>query len=184
MHKMKVAAIINIAVAGLLVATTIGCKSKGAKDGVGGDGPTLVESANLSGNIYDGIDSAAKGTSFRDLYAPVLGVAFEPVYFALDSYSLPPQEIAKIDLISRHMNANASHVLIIEGHCDERGSNEYNLSLGENRALAVRSYLVGTGVAPDRIQTISYGEEKPAVTGNNESAWRLNRRGEFALFQR
>jgi len=170
--------------AGLLVVSTAGCKSKGAKGGLNGDGPTLVEGQNMISDVIDNSGLPVGGTSFRDLYSPVQGVAFEPVYFALDSYSMPPQEIAKVDLVGRHLNANASHVLIIEGNCDERGSNEYNLSLGENRALAVRSYLISMGVSPDRIQTISYGEEKPAVMGMDESAWRMNRRGEFAFFQK
>ncbi len=185
MHKMRLTVIVNVVVAGLLVVAVSGCKSKGAKAGLDGDGPSLIEGENMAGSgLYDALGTAAGGASFKDLYAPVQGVAFEPVYFALDSYSMPPQEIAKVDRVGQHLNANASHVLIIEGHCDERGSNEYNLSLGENRALAVRSYLVNMGVAPDRIQTISYGEEKPAVIGMDESAWRMNRRGEFALFQK
>lgn len=83
-----------------------------------------------------------------------------------------------------HLQQNANHVLVVEGHCDERGSNEYNLSLGENRAISVRTRLVQLGVQGDRIQTRSYGEEKPAVAGSGEEAWRLNRRGEFSLFQK
>ena len=72
---------------------------------------------------------------------------------------------------------------MIEGNCDERGSNEYNLSLGELRAISIRDYLVSLGIAPNRVQTKSYGEEKPAVSGSGESAWSKNRRGEFAVFQ-
>jgi peptidoglycan-associated lipoprotein len=75
-------------------------------------------------------------------------------------------------------------VVVVEGHCDERGSNEYNLSLGENRATIVRNYLVQGGISADRIQTRSYGKEKPAVVGNDESAYSLNRRGEFAIYQK
>ena len=74
--------------------------------------------------------------------------------------------------------------MVVEGNCDERGSNEYNMSLGENRALAVRSHLVNLGISADRIQTRSYGEEKPAVTGTGEEVWHLNRRCEFARFQK
>jgi peptidoglycan-associated lipoprotein len=72
----------------------------------------------------------------------------------------------------------------VEGHCDERGSNEYNMSLGENRAIILRNYLVQSGIAPERIQTRSFGEEKPAVEGHDESAWGQNRRGEFDIFQK
>ena len=73
---------------------------------------------------------------------------------------------------------------VIEGNCDERGSNEYNMSLGENRAIIIRNYLIQSGISADRIQTRSYGEEKPAVMGSDESAWSRNRRGEFAIFQK
>lgn len=97
---------------------------------------------------------------------------------------MPPSEIAKIDNVAQHLLRNTSHVLVVEGHCDERGSNEYNLSLGENRAQAVRAYLVNLGVGAERIQTRSYGEEKPAVAGTGEEVWRLNRRGEFSFFHK
>ena len=75
-------------------------------------------------------------------------------------------------------------MVVVEGHCDERGSNEYNMSLGENRAIIIRNYLVQNGIAADRIQTRSYGEEKPAVMGSDESAFSRNRRGEFAIYQK
>ena len=73
--------------------------------------------------------------------------------------------------------------LEIEGHSDERGSREYNLTLGESRALAVRQYLIDVGVESERIQTKSYGEENPAEFGHDEEAYRLNRRAKFQLFE-
>ena len=76
-----------------------------------------------------------------------------------------------------------NRVVIVEGNCDERGSNEYNLSLGDLRAIAIRDYLVTLGIDAKRIQSKSYGEEKPAVSGHGEGAWSKNRRGEFAVFQ-
>ncbi|NCC31563.1 MAG: peptidoglycan-associated lipoprotein, partial [Chloroflexia bacterium] len=76
------------------------------------------------------------------------------------------------------LKRNPATRMIVDGHCDERGSNEYNLALGERRALAVRAYLIGLGLDGSRIQTRSFGEERPAAFGSDESAWRLNRRGE------
>jgi peptidoglycan-associated lipoprotein len=184
MHKMRVVAMINVALVGLMVFTNTGCKSKNKTGALDGAGPTLIEGDAMLDGLSDINGMVGGGTSFRDMYKPVTDLAFEPVYFTLDSYSLPPNEIAKITLVGQHLNATPNHVLIVEGNCDERGSDEYNLSLGENRALAVRSFLVNMGVSADRIQTISFGEEKPAVVGNDESAWSLNRRGEFALFQK
>ncbi len=75
------------------------------------------------------------------------------------------------------MNLNLDTTMTIEGHADERGTREYNLALGDRRATAVRNYLVALGVDPNRIVTISYGKERPALVGNNEAAWSQNRRG-------
>ncbi len=108
---------------------------------------------------------------------------FQPVYFAYDSAAIEDSERGKIEAVADYLRRNPSVKLIVEGHCDERGSNEYNLALGERRALAIRAYLVGLGIAADRIQTKSYGEERPVAMGHNEEAWRLNRRGEFVLVQ-
>ena len=87
------------------------------------------------------------------------------------------------EAVAQHLQAKTDRVVIIEGNCDERGSNEYNLSLGDLRAIAIRDYLVTLGIDAQRIQSKSYGEEKPAVAGQGENAWAKNRRGEFAVFQ-
>jgi peptidoglycan-associated lipoprotein len=107
---------------------------------------------------------------------------FTPVYFSYDSSQVATAERPKIEAVADYLKQNNSVAVIIEGHCDERGSNEYNLALGERRALAARSYLSGLGISSDRIQTKSYGEEKPAAPGHDESAWSANRRAEFVLY--
>ena len=109
---------------------------------------------------------------------------FAPVYLGFDSTVVPESELGKIEAVQQHLAANADRVVVIEGNCDDRGSNEYNMSLGENRAVIIRNYLVQSGIAADRIQTRSYGEEKPAVEGSGESVWAQNRRGEFVLFKK
>ena len=121
---------------------------------------------------------------FEKLYARCSDVNFAPVYFGFDSAVVPQEELGKIDAVSQHLADNANRVVVVEGNCDERGSNEYNMSLGENRAIIIRNYLVNNGVSADRIQTRSYGEERPAVEGQGEGAWAKNRRGEFAIFQK
>ena len=139
--------------------------------------------ANQSGSgSLDELTGAAAGASFADLYARCNDVSFQPVYFGFDSAVLPQGELAKIDAVASHLAENDDRVIIVEGHCDERGSNEYNLPLGENRAITVRNCLVQYGVAADRIQTRSFGAEMPAVEGHDESAWAKNRRGEFAVY--
>lgn len=116
-------------------------------------------------------------------YARCTDVEFAPVYFGFDASALPAGEMSKIEAVAAHLQEKPGRVVIIEGNCDERGSNEYNLSLGDLRATSIRAYLESLGIAPNRIQTKSYGEEKPAVVGHDESAWSKNRRGEFAVFQ-
>ena len=99
------------------------------------------------------------------------------IYFAYDSDVLVPSETANLDRIAAYMSDKPELGLLIEGHCDQRGTEEYNRALGERRANAIRAYLAGKGLADTRMKTISYGEDKPAVEGNNEEAWRQNRRG-------
>ena len=112
-----------------------------------------------------------------------VSVAISPVYFAFDSYRVAQGEMYKVQQAVDHLRTNPSHVLVIEGHTDERGSREYNLALGERRALAVRETLVGFGISPQRIQTLSFGEEQPAVMGQGESVWSQNRRAEFRFMR-
>ncbi|MEJ2470585.1 MAG: peptidoglycan-associated lipoprotein Pal [Desulfuromonadales bacterium] len=101
------------------------------------------------------------------------------IYFDFDQFTLSDQARATLADNAEYLKANAGTQVVIEGHCDERGSDEYNLALGESRALAAKSYLVSLGIDPQRLSVISYGEEKPAVLGSTESAWAMNRRAEF-----
>jgi peptidoglycan-associated lipoprotein len=105
----------------------------------------------------------------------------QTVYFDFDSAAVKSGEKGKIDIVAAHLKANPSHAVKIEGNCDERGTEEYNRSLGERRALAVREALIADGIAPDRVDTISFGEDKPAAPGHDEAAYKLNRRDEFVL---
>ncbi len=100
----------------------------------------------------------------------------DTVFFAFDSSSLSAEAQAALDTqvawLKKHDDVN----VIVQGHCDDRGTREYNLALGERRANAVKQYLVSQGIEEGRISTISYGKERPAVLGNNEAAWAQNRR--------
>ena len=98
------------------------------------------------------------------------------VLFDYDSAELSNDAKLTLDKQSRFLRANSDLTFTIEGHCDERGTREYNLALGEQRATAVRDYLVIEGISPDRLRVISYGKEKPAVIGSNDMAWSKNRR--------
>ena len=105
----------------------------------------------------------------------------EPVFFAFDDYSLSASAQSTLNTLAEQLKANSVAVVQIEGHCDERGSIEYNLALGERRANSVKNYMTQMGVDGGRLTTISYGEEKPAADGHAEAAWSKNRRAEFVV---
>lgn len=100
----------------------------------------------------------------------------DKVFFALNSSELSSDARSTLMRQAKWLGDHQSVSVIVEGHCDERGTREYNLALGERRAEAVRKFLMSQGVSEDRINTISYGKERPAVMGNNEEAWSRNRR--------
>lgn len=104
-----------------------------------------------------------------------------PIYFGFDDYTLSPEAQSTLTAMAEGLKANKSAVIQIEGHCDERGTVEYNLALGERRAQSVKNFLAQLGVEGARLSTISYGEEKPVVQGHTEEAWAKNRRAEFVV---
>ena len=164
-----------------------GCalKSGANGDGAGGNGSGEF-GINPNDPNYDPNDpnvGAFGSDRFEDTRQRVEGVSFSPLYFTFDSYTIPADEQSKADAAAEYLMANPSHVMIIEGHCDERGSNEYNLSLSEQRAIGVRDYLVAYGIDTARIQTRAFGEEKPADPGHSEEAYRKNRRAEFVPYK-
>ena len=105
----------------------------------------------------------------------------QTVYFDFDKSAIKPSEVGKLQTVASKFKGMPGKALRIEGHCDERGTEEYNRSLGERRALAVREKLVSFGVEANLIDTVSFGEDKPVDPGHNESAWSQNRRGEIIL---
>ncbi|NQT92928.1 MAG: OmpA family protein [Lentisphaerae bacterium] len=153
-----------------LLAGATGCRKK---DELGGEDMIVPE--ELEGDI-------ALSERFED-GTRVTAVRFENILFAYDSYRLSDSEVSKAERAAGYMRANPVVRLVTEGHCDERGSREYNMSLGEHRSLAVRAYLVGLGIEAARIQSRSYGEENPASAGHHEAVWRRNRRVEFVFYK-
>ena len=175
----KTTSIMILALAALVTLT--GCSKKKP---AGGPGEGQEDIFALSGITDADSGLPLDGTPFDQQNRTAVGNSgIGPVYFGYDSSVLAPAELAKVQQAADFMAENADIVLIVEGHCDERGSNEYNLSLGEQRALSLRSALVNLGIAADRIQSRSFGEEKPAVLGTGEAVWAQNRRGEFAFYK-
>jgi peptidoglycan-associated lipoprotein len=108
-------------------------------------------------------------------------LAAHTVHFDFDSSVVKSSEKANVEAAAAYLKANPKVGLLIEGHCDERGTEEYNRSLGERRALAVRDLIVASGVEADRVVTVSFGEDKPEAPGHDEAAWAINRRGVFVV---
>ena len=98
------------------------------------------------------------------------------VYFDTDKYNITSAAAFVLESQANWLKSTPGFQLIVEGHCDERGTREYNLALGEKRAQAVKNYLISLGISSDRVSTISYGKERPAVVGSNDGAWAQNRR--------
>jgi peptidoglycan-associated lipoprotein len=103
----------------------------------------------------------------------------EKIYFGFDDSALSPEARNVLKAKVQYLRANPDKCVVIEGHCDERGTDEYNLALGSRRAESVKEFMVKAGISPSRLTTISYGEEKPAVAASSENAWARNRRAEF-----
>ncbi len=107
--------------------------------------------------------------------------ALQTIYFDFDKDNLTPAAVAKLDKTADWLKSHPEVTIIVEGNCDERGTNEYNMALGERRANSAKRYVVGLGISADQVSTISYGEERPVDPAQNEAAWAKNRRDDFKI---
>lgn len=188
MSKMLPVAVLALTV----LVTFTGCSRKIASPNQGPMTAGLDDFTSLSDDVMidttslDNLDDpskAAYGARFEDTRTRIEDSGLSTLYFSFDSYLVPETEVEKVNAAVQYLNTNPAHVMIIEGHCDERGSNEYNVSLSEQRALAVKNYMMNLGITEDRIQTRAFGEENPVSLGIGEEIFRLNRRGEFVPYQ-
>jgi peptidoglycan-associated lipoprotein len=129
----------------------------------------------------EGLAEEAKARMQREARAARESFMNELIHFEFDKSRLLPEAKAILRVKAEWLKANPEAQAIIEGHCDERGTNEYNLALGDRRAQSAKTYLVDLGIAPERLTCISYGEERPLDPGHNEAAWAKNRRDQFVL---
>lgn len=137
--------------------------------GIEGGGGDIVSGSGAGGEIQEG--------ELPPLVAEQKLVEIgDRVFFGLDQQDLSPEARTTLEQQGAFLSRQPALNVIIEGHADERGTREHNLALGDRRANAVKDYLVAIGISPERIKTVSYGEERPAVVGSNESAWAQNRR--------
>ena len=196
MTSLKQVGLVLIA---LMAATLTGCKTKpknitpipGGKAGVAGSGSLLGRDSsgtvNGGGDVVTVDQSGNIGLSDLDEFENMLmdrdALATQTVYFELDRSEIHPDDLDKVEAVAGILAQDAQNKVLIEGHCDERGTEEYNRALGERRALSVRDALSGLGVSADRVRTMSYGEDRPADPGLNDAAYSRNRRGEFVLLK-
>jgi len=154
--------------AGLLAIVLAGCQTTTEEE--------VDDSTSKStGSEFD----QGSGTTSSGVGAPI--TSLETVYFDFDRAEVRSDARSALQSNANAIKGNPGWgVVVLEGNCDERGSDEYNLALGSRRANAVKRYLVDLGVPASRLRTVSFGKDKPAVQGHNESAWRYNRRVEFA----
>ena len=148
-------------------------------NGRGGMVSNPGEGGTLSGQAGGG--QQADINSFDNMVPDRAALAAYTIHFAFDSSVIRHSEDANLQAVASRMSADPSTKLTIEGNCDERGTEEYNRSLGDRRALAAREALAKLGVDPARIRTMSYGKDKPVDSGHDESAWSQNRRDDFVL---
>jgi len=134
-----------------------------------------LKSDNVAGNAISDPDLRKDWPRDREIFKS------DTVHFALDSSVIRDEEKPKLAAVADYIKAHGSDALEIDGHCDQRGTEEYNRALGERRALALREELVRLGIEASRIDTVSYGEDRPVDPANNDAAYAKNRRGEFVL---
>jgi peptidoglycan-associated lipoprotein len=160
--------------------------SMAAGGGAGAGGAGAGGASGSGGGAAGAGGAAATGTTIPSLPSPkefVESAALRDVFFDFDRYDVRAGDKGTLDDNAKWLKSNQSALLLIEGHADERGTNEYNLALGERRAKATRDYLVSVGIDAGRITVISYGEERPACTDKTESCWSKNRRAHFLVKQ-
>ena len=158
----------------------------GSGGSMGAGGSTSGAGAAGAGGAGAGGAAGATGTTIPSLPSPkefVESAALRDIFFEFDKYDVRPADKGTLDENAKWLKSNGSALLLIEGHTDERGTNEYNLALGERRAKATRDYLVSLGIDAGRITVISYGEERPVCTDKTEACWGKNRRAHFLVKQ-
>jgi peptidoglycan-associated lipoprotein len=144
-----------------------------------GPAPDRLQPASQRGGTGSGGPTAGPARPAPSEFAPTSELT--DIHFDFDRYEIRPGDAQILDADAAWLKTNARHLLLIEGHCDERGTNEYNLALGERRAKATMNYLASRGVAATRMTIVSYGEERPQCTEHTEACWAKNRRAHFLV---
>lgn len=169
--------ITKFVICALIMAFVVGCNSTKTSDTSGSENGNAGYDNNGVG-VGTGDTSGFNGMSAEEVAALRAITTF---YFNFDSSDLQPDSMRALDVHAHDLMQNGKHV-VLQGHTDERGTREYNMALGERRGNAVKQYLTMQGVSPSQLEVVSYGKERPAVSGHDEAAWAKNRRVEL-IFQ-
>lgn len=179
---MNASPIARIALIAAAVAALGACAPRAPVEGA--TGPTPGASANVPpypGAGAGAIDGSGLGSSAPGSENDFVMNVGDRIYFDLDSYQISPEAFPRLDAQAAWLQRYPQVTVRIEGNADERGTREYNLALGARRAESIRNYLIERGVSAGRIDTISFGKERPIAQGSNEEAWARNRNGRTAL---
>jgi peptidoglycan-associated lipoprotein len=181
--------LISLLLAGLMIT---GCAKRPATTAASAAAPAPTSSAAPAPSPSAPSSGAAAAAPAAAAAAPAQAprpapkefmavAALKEVYFDFDKYDIRAEDAKTLDANAAWLKSNGDNLVLIEGHCDERGTNEYNLALGERRAKATMNYLVSQGIQANRITIISYGEERPVCTEKTEACWAKNRRAAFLV---
>jgi len=176
-------ALISLLLLGVMVA---GCAMRPATTAASGAGRSAPAPSGSPAAGAPGSSSASNPSgAARPVPSEFVAVRdLQDIHFDFDRYDIRPDDAKMLDANAAWLKANADRLVLIEGHCDQRGTNEYNLALGERRAKSTMNYLVSQGVQANRITIISYGEERPLCTEQSETCWAQNRRAHFLVKSR
>ena len=167
----KIAKVVAVVSLGAMLA--MGCSSKKTTGVNGADGTSGIGTGNIGGTDDKALSSGSLGSNEKG--------PLSDIHFAYNEYTIEPQDGSVLRSNASWLQNNGQTRVQVEGHCDERGSEEYNIALGAKRAQAAKDYLVTLGIPGSRISTISYGKELPACQDHDESCWAQNRRDHFAV---
>ncbi len=185
MRKKMIAVSVSLMFACSALLLMVGCQTTVKPPPVGKDaGPAHTgATADSEAAKMARIDDLSGTSGTRGVSGPEEAINSYRIYFDYDRSELNAEAQSTIKKIAGVLQSNPSYSLDVSGHCDERGTIEYNLALGERRARAAKKFLITLGISGDRISTISYGEERPVDPQSSESAWAKNRRNEFMLIK-
>ena len=173
---MRFSLVTTFAAAMLLAACSTPSEEASTTSGSGSSGGSTSTTTAAPDSAPTALPPPAAGTQ-EELTVEV----GDRIFFDYDQYNIRADQRGTVEALAAWLDTNPGVAMTVEGHADERGTREYNLALGERRANSVRDYLVALGINPGRLSVVSFGEERPAVLGSNDSAWAQNRRSAFVV---